>query len=237
MDLTPFIKKTVTPGEPLTAQAWNDVVEGIDGAYQFLLATQHTVRVQITNPGLDLDQVRVTATRSDAAPVEAVRPVAPGTAHVLSRLEAGAWTITAELPGFQTETTTVTIADSGETAVSMALTQAGGIMPDLFGANLGVARAALAAARIPLVRLLDFSGRDLPPATPGDYENQPVLVQWPAFDAALPPGGGARLVVAVPVETEPAVAIPSLTSLTQAEAQRALESIGLTLGRVSFVSR
>ncbi len=41
MELRPFIKHTVRPGEPLTAQAWNDVVEGIDGAYQFLQAMMH----------------------------------------------------------------------------------------------------------------------------------------------------------------------------------------------------
>jgi len=42
MDLNPFLKKTVQPGEPLTAQAWNDILDAVDGAYQFLQSTQHT---------------------------------------------------------------------------------------------------------------------------------------------------------------------------------------------------
>src|SRR5262249_9695664 len=107
MDLKPFIKKTVKPGEPLTAQAWNDVLEGIDQLHQFVVASRHTLRVTITNPEIDPEQVRVAASRSDGAPVEAVRPVAPGKQHTLSGLDAGAWTVSAELAGYQTATTSV----------------------------------------------------------------------------------------------------------------------------------
>src|SRR5437016_7800922 len=101
MDLTPFVPTLVRPGQPLTAQAWNDLVGGIDAAHQFLRASLHTVHVQITNTDIDLRNVRVTATRNDAPPVEAVRPVTAVGEHVLSRLDAGAWTITADAAGFR----------------------------------------------------------------------------------------------------------------------------------------
>src|SRR5262249_35852626 len=155
---TPFTKKTVQAGEPLTAQAWNDIVNAVDGAYQFLQSTLHTVRVTITNPELagDLERVRVTASRSSGAPVEAARPIPPSTEHVLSRLDAGAWTVTAEAHGYAAATAPLTIADAGETALQMALQKAGAFMPDLFEATLGTAKAALAQAAIPLVRVLDF---------------------------------------------------------------------------------
>jgi len=238
MDLTPFTKKTVQPGEPLTAQAWNDLVNAIDGAYQFLQSTQHTVRVTITNPELaqDLERVRVTASRSTGAPVEAVRPIPPATEHILSRLEAGAWTVTAEAHGYAAATAPVTIADAGESTLQMALQKAGAFMPDLFGAPLGTAKTALVQATIPLVRVLDFNGRELPIESTENDDRQ-VLVQWPPPDVALPPGGGARLVIAVPVQVEPAVEVPPLTSLTQQEAQKALEAVGLTLGKVTFVQK
>jgi len=238
MDLNPFLKKTVQPGEPLTAQAWNDILDAVDGAYQFLQSTQHTVRVTITNPELadDLERVRVTASRSAGAPVEAVRPIPPGKDHVLSRLEAGAWTVTAEAHGYAPASAPVTVADAGETTLQLALQKAGSFMPDFFGATLGIAKAALAQATIPLVRVLDFNGRELPTNSTDD-DDKPVLVQWPPPDVALPPGGGARLVIAVPVQVEPAVEVPALTSLTQQEAQKALEAVGLTLGKVTFVQR
>jgi len=236
MDLKPFVKKPVQAGEPLTATAWNDLLDAIDGSYQFLLSTQHTVTVTITNPDLDPELVRVTAARSNGAPVEAVRPIPPGKDHVLSRLEAGAWTVTAEAHGYTPATAAVTVADGGTTAVQLALTKAGAFMPDLFGAPLATAKAALAQAGIQLVRVLDFNGRDLPPAGTAD-DDKPVLVQWPPPDVALPPNGGARLVIGVPVQVEPAVAVPVLTSLNQQEAQKALEAVGLVLGKVSFVQR
>lgn len=237
MELKPFIKKTVKPGEPLTAQAWNDILDAVDGAYQFLKASLHTVRVTITNPGLDPELVRVTASRVDAAPVEAVRPIPPGKEHVLSRLEPGAWTVTAEAPGFQTATATANITDaSPETSISLALQQIGAFMPDLFGATLATAKAELGKVGIPLLRLLDFNGRDLPPQGPGN-DDAPVLVQWPPASVPLPPNGGARLVIAVPVQVEPAVEVPSLAGLTQLEAQKALEAIGLALGKVSILQK
>jgi hypothetical protein len=238
MDVKPFIKKTVKPGEPLTAQAWNDVLDGVDQLYQFIAATRHTLRITITNPEVDPERVRVTASRADGAPVEAVRPVPPGTQHTLSGLEAGAWTVSAELAGYVTKTAAVTIADAGDSSLQLALDKAGNIMPDLFGATLANARTALATAGIPLVKLLDFNGRDLPPTQPDPHNDAaPVLVQWPPPSAALPPGGGARLAIALPVQIEPAVAVPSVVSLTEPEARKALESIGLVLGKVTVVQK
>src|SRR5258705_4978504 len=166
MDLKPFIKKTGKPGEPLTAQAWNDDLDGIDQLYQCIVASRHTLRVTITNPEIDPERVRVAASRADGAPVEAVRPVAPGKQHTLSGLDAGAWIVSAELVGYETKTTPVTIADAGEPSIEMALNKVANFMPDLFGAALADARKALATAGIPFVKLMDFNGRDLPPTQP-----------------------------------------------------------------------
>lgn len=238
MELKPFIKKTVKPGEPLTAQAWNDVLDGVDGVYQFLKASMHTVKVKITNPGLDPEVVRVTASRAEGPPVEAVRPIPPGTEHVLSRLEPGAWTVTAEAPGFRTATAPVTVTEGPETSLEIALQQVGAFMPELFGLTLAAAAAALATAGIPLVRLLDFTARELPPQNPGtENAEAPVLVQWPPAHVLVLPSVGAELVIAVPVQVEPAVEVPSLTGLTQQEVQKALEAVGLALGKVSFLQK
>jgi hypothetical protein len=235
MDLKPFLKKPVQAGEPLTAAAWNDVLDAIDGSYQFLLATQHTVTVTITNTDLDPETVRVTASSSTGALVEAVRSILSGKDHVLSRLEPGAWTVTAEAHGYTAATKAIDVPT--DATVQLALTKAGGFMPDLFGAQLGTAKAALAVANITLVHLFDFNGRELPTSST-DNDDKLVLVQWPPPDAALSlNGGGARLVIGVPVQVEPAVAVPVLTSLNQQEAQKALEAVGLTLGKVTFVQR
>jgi hypothetical protein len=238
MELKAFIKKNVKPGEPLTAQGWNDVVNGVGDLYQFIAASAHVVTIAITNPEIDPEQVRVTATRSTGAPVEAVRPIPPDKKHTLAGLEVGAWTISAELAGYDTATSPVNVSGDGDIAIQMALKKVASFMPDLFDATLADARKALSDAAIPLVKLLDFNGRELPP-TQADEQNDaaPVLVQWPPAGAAIPAGGGARLVIALPVQIQPAVAVPALTSLTEQEARKALESIGLVIGKVTIAQR
>ena len=239
MELRPFVRNIVRPGQPLTAQAWNDLVDGIDTVHQFLRATQHTVHVHITNADVDARDVRVTATRTDAPPIEGVRPLTATGDHVLSRLEAGSWTITATAPGFRNATTPVEIGDAGTTTISLALERAANVMPDLFGLPLSIAIRELAESGIPFARLLDFTATDYAPANPtNDILGQPVLSQWPPagsmFDTTS--GGlGASLVIAVPARMESVSEVPSLAGLTQAEAKTVLEKIGLRLGKVTVL--
>jgi hypothetical protein len=239
MELKPFVRTLVRPGQPLTAQAWNDIVDGIDAAHQFLRASLHTVRVRITNAEVDAREVRVVASRNDAPPVEAVRPITPNGEHVLSRLEAGAWTITAAAVGFRPASTPVTIADAGDTSIQLALEASARVMPDLFGLRLDAAIKVLGNQGIPFSRLLDFEGTDYAPANPGNEQlGQPVLAQSPSPGAlveASREAQGASLVIAVPARLESVVEVPSLAGLTQAEAKQVLEKLGLRLGKVTVL--
>jgi len=239
MELKPFVRTLVRPGQPLTAQAWNDLVDGIDAAHQFLRAALHTVRVRITNPEVDARGVRVTASRNDAAPVEAVRPLTPTGEHVLSRLEAGAWTTIASAEGFRPASTPLNITDAGETTIALALESNARLMPDLFGVRLADAISVLGARGIAFSRLLDFEGTDYAPASPGTEQlGQPVLAQSPAAGSLIDASreaAGAALVIAVPARMESVVEVPSLAGLTQAEAKQVLEKIGLRLGKVTVL--
>jgi hypothetical protein len=242
MTLKTFNATHVNPGQPLTAQAWNDIVDAIDQANQYLQATMHSVHVQITNPELAsqsmLETVRVFAVLAGSPPFEAVRPIAPGGPHVLTGLPPGAYTLQAEAVGYTPATTTVNVTGTGasDTPVSMALAQAGGFMPALFGLPLAQAKQQLATLQIKFDRLLDFNGNDMAPAAT-DFDNTPVLVQSPAVGTYMKAGDSAQLVVGVPQKVESGVLVPSLAGLTQAEAQKALESIGLVLGKVQILQR
>jgi len=239
MDLKPFVRTLVRPGQPLTAEAWNDVVDGIDAAHQFLRASLHTVRVHLTNADIDLRAVRVTASRNDAAPVEAVRPLTFDGEHVLSRLEAGAWTITADAVGFRPASTPLTIADAGETTLNLALEQSARVMPDLFGLRLDTSIRVLSTGGIAFARLLDFEGTEYAPANPGNEQlGQPVLAQSPPAGSLIDSSAeatGAALVIAVPAKLESVAEVPSLAGLSQTEAKQVLEKIGLRLGKVSVL--
>ena len=240
MNLDSFNATHVSPGQPLTAQAWNDIVDAIDQAYKYLQATLHTVNVQLSNPELQsramLETVRVFAVQAGSPPFEAVRPMADGGAHVLTGLTPGAYTIQAEALGYTPATTTVTVTGTGgsNTTVSLALAAAGVFMPLLFGLPLGQAKAQLGALQITLSRLLDFNGNDKAPVGT-DFDNTPVLVQSPLPGTFMKAGDNAQLVVGVPQKVESGVLVPSLAGLTQTEAQKALESIGLVLGNVQIL--
>jgi beta-lactam-binding protein with PASTA domain len=86
---------------------------------------------------------------------------------------------------------------------------------------------------------MDFEGTDYAPANPGaERLRQPVLAQAPVagtlLDAARA-AAGAAAVIAVPAELESVVEVPSLAGLTQDEAKRVLENLGLRLGKVTVL--
>src|SRR5262249_43952757 len=92
-------------------------------------------------------------------------------------------------------------------------------------------------AGIVVNRVLDFLGTDIPPKAPGARASAAlVLVQQPGPGAPVDPALGAQLVVAVPPEVEQAIEMPSLIGLTESEARRTLEQLGLVLGRVKVAT-
>jgi hypothetical protein len=228
----PFVKKTVSAGEPLTAQAWNDIVNALGQVHQHLENTEATtLRVQVAASGADLRSVRLTAIRDDGVAIDAVAPVPPSTQHVFPGLRAGSYQLRGEAPGFQVATTGVNAPEAA--VVNLALVAAGAFMPALFGQALQEALATLSAAQIAVERVLDVTGTDIAPANPGaQYNSSLVLMQLPAPGTPVAAGQGVQLVVSAVLQAQASIEIPSLTGLSLAEAQKALESLGLVLGKV-----
>lgn len=228
----PFVKKMVSPGEPLTAQAWNDIVNALAQVHVHLENIEATaLRVQVSATGADLQQVRVTALRADGVGFDALTPVPPSTQHVFAGLRAGTYQLRVEAQGFQVATASITVPEAA--VQSIALTPAGGFMPLVFGLELGQALSVLSGAQIAVGRVLDVTGTDVPPANPGSaYGSSLVLMQLPLAGTAVPTGQSVQLVVAAVLEAESSIETPSLTGLSLPEAQKALESLGLVLGKV-----
>jgi hypothetical protein len=227
-------QKTVNPGEPVTAEGWNALANGINALTTYLNGAEASgARVQIKNAGVK--QARVTAIRDDNVTFEAVAPVPPSADYIFPGLRPGSYTIRVEAPGFKVDTKAVT-APLTE-AVEFSLAADGAFMPPLFGQTLRAALQALADRKIAVSRIIDVVGREVAPANPGaEYNDQPVLMQIPAADEAVAPTGSAQLVVATALQVQPSVEMPSLAGLTLAEAQKALEAVGLALGRVETKS-
>ena len=233
MAINPNIPIAVNPGEPVTAQGWNVIVNAIVSLTNYLTSTEaSSLKVAITNAGMNFGGVRVTALRDDGISFEAVAPVPPGTNYIFNGLRPGTYTVRAEAPGFEVATKSVTapVADP----VSFTLAPKGAFAPALFGMTVQTALQTLKDLNIAVSRILDVTGRDVAPANPGsDYNSSPVLAQIPAAGHPVAPGGSMQLVVATALQVQPSIEIPPLTGLTLAEAQKALEGIGLVLGKVT----
>ena len=237
MPINTNIPKTVNPGEPVTAQSWNVIVNAIVAITNYLTSTEASVlKVAITNAGIDPATARVTAVRDDGVAYEAVPPVPPATNYTISGLRAGTYSVRAEAPGFSASTQSVAAPSSA--VVSFTLAANGAFAPALFGMPLPAALQQLKNLNIAVSRVLDVVGRDVAPANPGsDYSTSPVLSQFPLPGYPVAPAASMQLIVATSLQVQPSLEIPALTGLTLAEAQKALESIGLVLGKVTTKQR
>jgi hypothetical protein len=230
----PFIKTTVQPGDPLSAQAWNDVVTGVATLFTFIEASEaSSVQVQIANQGIALASVRVTATRDDGISTEAVDPVADGTLHTFPGLRPGAYKLRAEAPGFQPASVDIVVPADGVLPVqTITLAANGAFMPALFGQSLADSLTQLAALGVAVNNILDVTGTPVPVASPGSAFNQSlVLLQLPPQGIPVAPGQAAQLVISAALQAEASIEMPSLAGLSLAEASKALEALGLKVGK------
>ncbi|MEO8370927.1 MAG: hypothetical protein ABI806_17220 [Candidatus Solibacter sp.] len=223
-------QKSVNPGEPVTAEGWNALVGGISALTQYLNSTEASgVHVVVKNAGVN--NARITASRVDGVTFQAVNPVPPGTDYIFAGLSPGVYSVRVEAAGFNAATASATVPAAAP--IEFTLTASGGFMPNVFGLALHDALQQLSSAGIAVGRILDVVGRDVAPANPGsDYNNQPVLMQLPPAAWPVPAGSQSQLVVSAALQVQQSVEVPSLAGLSLNEAQKALESIGLVLGKV-----
>jgi hypothetical protein len=231
MALQPFTAREVRAGEPVTAQGWNDIVRAVADIRAFIEATTGA-RLEVRVAGAaGVAGVRVSAIGADGAVTDAAAPVPPGEGHTLMDLLPGAYTVRAEAPGFATTTAAVTVPSAAPVPLTLVRSQPA--MPAMFGLTLDQALAALRSAAIVPSRVVDITGRDVPPANPGAaFGAAIVLMQLPDAGAPVAAESGAQLVVSAALEVEATVEMPSLAGLTLTEARRVLDDLGLVLGRV-----
>lgn len=226
----------VHPGDPLTAEAWNEIVDALT-AIETHLSTSGaaTVKVQVSGANLQVATARVTATGANGVVHEAVRPVAPDTMHIFAGLPSGSYSIRAEAPGFDGTTVQLAVdAASPPPVQNVALTKRGGFMPLVFGQKLTDALPQLSALGIAVNQILDVSGESVPVVNPGPpFSAAFVIAQFPQPGVPVAPGEFAKLLLSASLTAEPSVEMPSLIGLTEAEARKALEAVGLKLGRTT----
>ena len=226
---------SVEPGRPITAQGWNAIVDALGALYDAVLAFgSGNVAVSVQADGQVVDGVEIVAEPTgDGLPVAGLPLFGTRTTYLVTGVSDGAWRLHVSAPGYTTQVIDVTLPVTSPVTVNLA--RAGVVVPDLFGTAYSAALASLAGAGLQAELVVDTMGEEISRAqVPAEYQNQPVLAQLPAAGTVVDASTTRlRLVVAAAVRDDPIVTVPSLIGLTQAEASRALEKIGLRLGKVT----
>jgi hypothetical protein len=225
-----FTKTNVVPGEPVTAQAWNAIVDGLFEVQAILATGSGTVRVAVTGDQRDIDAARVVATDAAGVRYEAVQQLAPGDPFVFPKLTAGAYTITVSAPSCTNGTGSVTIANDGTATpnpVPIALAFAGARMPNVLGAKWKDAAATVAPVN---PRVLDAAGKGVPlTGFDAGYADLPVLMQWPDPDEIIPAAKNPFVIVAAIIKAAVLVPTPNFIGLTVSQAQVEAAKSGLLI--------
>ena len=238
MDLVKPPLADVSPGQPVTAQAWNDQLAAIEALYDFLLTIDRgtVLRVSLTHDGQALtDAVVVASNGTDA--VQGVAPLGGTDHYILRGLSSGEWTLRASAPGLATKEQTVTMPH--EDVVEIALESDGSVeMPSVFGLSAKEAVNELDAAGIELDLVFDIAGNEIARTSLREKNSDArVLHQLPAAKTLLnPKEDRANLVISAQIAQTELVAVPDVKGRTLAEATELLKLAGLEIGTVGYFS-
>jgi hypothetical protein len=236
MALTKPALTNVQPGEPVTAQGWNTIVNGVGDLYDAVLAFGHgvlEVSVLFHGDAVGGAQIVAVPATGDPTPIAAVTLYGTATNYTVVGVTAGQWHVYVSAPGFQAQTQDVTIPVSSPLVFN--LVAAGVAVPDLFGVVAQDALAQLATLSLDVDIILDVLGHEVPKTSlPPQYQNQPILAQFPAAGTVVDPSSQRlRLVVATALDQAPVVTMPSLVGLSYDEVASVLNGLGLKVGKTT----
>jgi hypothetical protein len=238
MALTKPALANVNAGEPVTAQGWNAIVDGLDALYDAVLAIGTGVlQVSVTAGERSVAGAQVVAVPLGGGnPVAAIPLHGDVTSYQLVGVNPGNWRVFVEADGFQHQTLDVTVPAAEPVVVNLTL--AGVVMPDLFGVTAQDALARLTTAGLTVDLILDITGHEVSRVSlPPQFQNSPVLMQLPDAGEVLDPGTDrVRLVLAVAIDQVPTVTMPSLIGLSADEVATVLNQLGLVLGKTTVRS-
>jgi hypothetical protein len=236
----PLVKPALTPaspGQPITAQAWNIILTAIGELYDAMLAIGgNAANIELRHGTTAIVDAKVVAVPTTGQPVSAVPPRAGGTAFTLTGMNPGAWTVHVEAPGYQTASASITVPVSGTTTIN--LTPNTVVMPNLIGATAASALSTLNGASIQIDMLLDITGDQVSKtALPSNKAGSIILFQFPVPGTRVTAASaGTKLVLSEDLDSQ-VTTVPTLKGLTYSQLIAALNAAGLKLGNVSYTTK
>jgi PASTA domain len=239
MALTKPALPHVNPGEPVTAQGWNTILDGVSDLFDAVLAFgQGVLEVSVLDNSTPVAGAQVIAAPAtgDLTPIAAVPLYGTTTSYSIVGVTAGQWHVFVNAPGYQPQTQDITIPATAPLIVN--LLPAGVPVPDLFGVAAQDALTQLATLHLDIDVILDVLGHEVPKTSlPPQYQNQPILDQFPPAGTVVDPTSQRlRLVVATALDQAPVVTMPSLVGLSYDEVASVLDGLGLKIGKTTVQS-
>jgi hypothetical protein len=243
--ITPPPLVDANPGDPITSEGWNSVLNAIRIVYDALNKDLGSLSLIVKNKadGNPLPGARVTATpKNETQPVRSgLYAGADVKRFLVPRLLAGAYTVTVEADGFATESRSITMDDAGgaqDLTIEMTATEVLFPAPNLFGRFLTEATKVVADQGLQLTRIVDSHGRDVPPGSiPDEVKNAVVMAQAPEPGTPVAANSAVQLSVTARAEFIERVKVPDIRGLTLEEAKAKLAAAGLALGGTGSVGK
>jgi len=241
MALTSPLLLKATPGDPITSEAWNNLVDSIEQLYREHNRTQATLTIAVRegNGKEVVSSARVTLVGNKVASRLALYLGADVRRYIVSDLPAGNYRVVVEAPGFDNEERKLVIAEgSAPQSLDIALTrtEVQARVPMVFGDNLLAAEKKLKKAGFVVVRVIDSQGREI---TADDKvaigAKAKVLNQVPEADVLYAVGGSVALSVSARPVVEERVSVPVLLGLSLNQAKEVLQANNLVLGDIETV--
>ncbi len=231
-----------TPGDPITSEAWNNIIASIKALYEVHNQSASRLEITVTNDkdGSVIKKALVTLVPEKGPPVTAGFAGAKTQKYLVNVIKPGSYKLFVEAPDYADEIREILIPEKGEAVkitIEMTKTANRKKVGNYFGESLSAAKNVIDEAGFLLNRIIDSHGEELSLADIKDQGAKvKVLNQVPAPGEEHRAGGPVALLVSsVPVAAQ-RVKVPDLQGLTFNEARVALEDLDLILGETQITS-
>ena len=231
-----------SPGDPITSEAWNNIIASIKTLYEThnQSASQLTIAVIDDGESQVIKNARVTIISGTIPPIIARYAGADIQKYIVREIPEGNYKLFVEAQGYAVEKRELVIPKGNETVslnIEMTETEQKKQVANYFGLTLGAADEAIKKAGFLLNRIIDSHGKELTQADIKDVGAQvKVLNQVPEAGSMHKVGGPFALLVSARPTVEKRVTVPDLKGLKLDEARLVLEELGLVLGETKIGS-
>ena len=250
------------PGDPITSEQWNNVLEAVRRIYEAMNKNVGALAIKVVNKaGNNAIRGAIVTVKpiepSSRFSFEGTTPAQPPSPDLnrpsrpalfvgggedyyqVSQLPPGFYNVIVEAPGFITRGLPITMPENNALKIDVEMTAAEILfpMPSLFGLSLARALDAVKVADIQVSRIIDSHGREITTGgtIPDEVRAAMVLGQVPDPGTPIAKNTPIQIHISAKAEFTERIKVPDLRGLTLEEAKAKLESLHLVLGKTETV--